>query len=110
MTPLQELIQLNPCSVVLEVTMPEGYRPQDAEDYVPGAPVLFPMVGALSGVKVTGSDDFDAKLHIDAVDMPAAATIQNTRVVAQDGDYGLKRIRPRRLEGSVVGYTLELGL
>lgn len=109
MIPLQELIRLNPTSVVITTKEAAAYDPSAVGDFLQEDAGVYPVVGAMSYVK-KAEDQFDAKLSIMAADMPAGFSDQNSRVVAQSGDYGVKRLRPRYLFGAVVGYTLELEL
>lgn len=116
MNPVQRLIALNPTSAVLETI------PTTSKDYDPSAPArdpnvpldpewwntLTPIRGAWSGIKVETSD-YDATFLIEPKDRPTDAAIENTRLVTQQGDYGIKAIRPRMNFGVINGYTLELG-
>ena len=117
MNPVQNLIRLNPTPAVLET------RPATSKDYDPTAPArdpgdpalppwqdpLTPIVGAWSGVKIEG-EDYEAKFLIEPHHRPDDAMVENTRLVTQQGEYGIKRIRPRMNRGQINGYTLELGL
>lgn len=105
MSPVQRLIQLNPTPAVIRTTAPEGYDPGADEDYVPGQPIDTWLYGAYSGVKSEG-EDFTATLLIET--LPPHTAVDNSRVHLEDGDYGIKHIRPRRRFGEISGYTLEL--
>lgn len=109
MTPVQSLIRLNPTSAVLVTKTPEGYDPTSDDDFQPGQPTYWPVIGSFSGVKLEGSD-YDATLLIDAPDLPKFFSMQSTRVGLEDGEYGIKRVRTRRAFGQISGYSLELGL
>lgn len=116
LSPVQRLIMLNPTSAVLET------RPAGSGDYDPTAPArdpdqpldeewwntLTPVVGAWSGIVIENAD-YDATFLIEAKDRPEDAAVMNTRLVTQQGDYGIKQIRPRMRFGQISGYTLELG-
>lgn len=115
MNPVQRLIAKNPTSAVLET------NPATSGDYDPTAPArdpdvpldpewwntLTPIRGAWSGIKVETSD-YDATFLIEPHHRPRDAAIANTRLVTQQGDYGIKAIRPRMNAGRINGYTLEL--
>lgn len=107
MTPIQNLIALNPTSAVIVTMAPADYDPASEEDFQPGGLSYWPLIGSYSGVKVEG-DDFKAKLVIDVDDMPPHFSIQSSRVGLEEGEYGVKYARPRRRFGIVTGYTLEL--
>lgn len=117
MNPIQRLIALNPSSAVLDTRTAESseYDPTapepdvDDEDEPAWVDVLTPLIGAFSGVKVEGAD-YTATLTIAAEDRPAELEPDNTRVVLQQGEYGIKAVRPRYNFGDINGYTLELGL
>ncbi len=110
MTPIESLIAHGPTSFVIVTQTPADYDPAGAEDFEPGAKVYWPVVGAFSGVKSEG-DNFQAKAHITAEDMPEFFVVGGqTRVGFQEGEYGVAKARPRRRFGEVVGYTLELML
>lgn len=107
MTPIESLIAHGPVSFVIVTQAPQDYDPDSEADYQPGAPIYWPVVGAFSGVKIEG-DDFIAKVHIVAADLPPFFSIGASRVGLQEGEYGVKHARPRRRFGEVIGYTLEL--
>lgn len=107
MLPIQRLIALNPTSAVIITYVPGEYDPASEEDFQPGSPVYWPVVGAFSGVKFEG-DNFVATLTIDADDMPNFFAIGASRVGVQEGEYGVKFARGRRAFGEISGWTLEL--
>lgn len=105
LSPIQRLIRLNPTPAVIRTTAPADYDPAADEDYKPGQPFDTWLYGAYSGVKSEGSD-FTATLTVET--LPPLTAADNSRVHLEDGDYGIKHIRPRRRFGVISGYTLEL--
>lgn len=116
MNPVQNLIRLNPTPAVLET------RPASSASYNPTAPArdpnvpatgdwrdtLTPIVGAWSGIKIEAAD-YTATFLIEPHHRPDDAAVANTRLVTQQGDFGIQQIRPRMRFGEIDGYTLELG-
>lgn len=105
MSPIQRLIRLNPVPAVIRTVAPEGYEPADEDDYVPGTPVDTWLYGAYSGVKSDGKD-FTATLTVETI--PELTSTESSRVILEEGEYGIRDIHPRRLRGQISGYTLEL--
>lgn len=109
-TPIRRLVRLNPVSVVIETRSgAPNYDPTAEEDYMPALADLWPVTGAMSGVKQEGGD-YDATLTINPEDKPEDLTVDSSRIHLRTEEYGLKAVRPRYLRGEISGYTLELSL
>lgn len=109
MSPIQRLIKLNPVPCVLETRPVVKYDPSAPGDRPQVPESLWPVVGAMSGVKLEG-ESFDATFTIDAPDKPVDLKISVSRAQFGNAEYGIKAIRPRYRFGKISGYTLGLSV
>jgi hypothetical protein len=104
--PISEIVNDQPTPAVISTVTDAGaYQP--GEDNPPGPPEISPVIGFFSGEKENNAN-YEARYLIRAVDKPSHLRA-GSKLTTGGIDYNVLKVRTRRWEGVVNGYSLELG-